>query len=204
MRRSALFLRFDSAIHGARSGYPPAHLAAYFPGRDGRVSGARRFCRSHSLSADRARLQRQSGPERPHPRRAGDRGPVHVPPGDPALPRNPLGQFADRGPDRRRPYPGPARADGGDAQRRGGRAGPLDHHHPRNPRLHRHPARRGARTQPLSGRPFGVSRPARHVLGPPADSALNRRRHRQHEDRGQIRRACSTLSKPASPPRSLA
>ena len=52
--------------------------------------------------ADRARLQRQSGPERPHPRRSGDRLAVHLPAGDPAFSRNPLGQFADRRADRRR------------------------------------------------------------------------------------------------------
>ena len=48
-RLSASFLRFDSAIHGARSGYPPAHLPAYFPGRHGGVPGAGRICRPHPL-----------------------------------------------------------------------------------------------------------------------------------------------------------
>ena len=65
--RPRCVLGFDSAIHGARSGYPPAHLPAYFPGRDGGVPGPGRIRRPHPLSADRARLQRQSGPERPDP-----------------------------------------------------------------------------------------------------------------------------------------
>ena len=39
------------------------------------------------------------GPQRADPRRSGDRLAVRLPPGDPAVPRNPLGQFADQRPD---------------------------------------------------------------------------------------------------------
>ena len=43
------------------------------------------------------------GFERPHSGRAGDRRAVHLPAGDPAVPRNTLGQLVDRRGDRRRP-----------------------------------------------------------------------------------------------------
>ncbi len=66
-----------------------------------------------------------------------------------------------------------------------GRAGLVDHHDPRDPRFHRHAARRGPRAQPLSGRAPGVPWAARHVLGSVGDGAFDRRRHRQHEDRGR-------------------
>ena len=69
------------------------------------------------------------------------------------------------------------------AQRRRRRARALDHDDPRDPRFGRHAARRGPRTQSLSRRPAGLSRPARHVLGPAGDRAFDQRRDRQHEDR---------------------
>ena len=135
-KRPRCALRFDSAIHGPRSGYPAAYLPAHFPGGDGGVPGLGRIRRSHPLSADRTRLQRQPWLERPHPRRPGDRRVVHLPAGDPAVPRDTLGQFVDRRADREGfARPSAARADGGDAQRRRGRAGFVDHHHARDSRI---------------------------------------------------------------------
>ena len=145
------------------------------------------------------------GLERPHPRRAGDRRAVHLPAGYPAVPRNPLGQLVDRGGDRRSPAgASTARADGGDAQCRRGRAGLVDHHHARDPGFDRHEARRGPRAQPLSGRALGLPRAARHVLGSVGDGPFDRRRHRQHEDRASTPRPCSTTSSKACPRRSPA
>ena len=84
-----------------RSGHPSPHLAAHLPHggwrRSWRWSAS---SRSSSTSSSRS-PSRQSGPQRAHPRRAGDRRPLHVPPGVPALSGNQLGQFADRR--RRRP-----------------------------------------------------------------------------------------------------
>ena len=80
----------------------------------------------------------------------------------------------------------------------------FDHHHPRDPRFDRHPARRGARTQPLSDRASGLPRPPRHVLGPARDGPFDQRRHRKHEDRAPTRRRCSTISSTASRCRSPA
>ena len=71
-----------------------------------------------------------------------------------------------------------ARPHGGDAQRRRRRAGFVDHHHPRDPGLNRHQARRGPRAQPLSGRALGFPRSARHVLGSARDGALDLGRYR--------------------------
>ncbi len=183
-KRPRCVLGIDLAIHGARSGYPPADLATYFSGGDGGVPGFGRLRRSHPLSADRARLQRQSRFERPHSGRAGDRRAVHLPAGCPAVPRNTLGQLVDRRGDRRRPAgASPACADGGDAQRGRWRARLVDAHHPRDPGFDRHEARRGPRAQPLSGRALGLPRAPWHVLGSVGDGPLDRRRHRQHEDR---------------------
>ncbi len=204
-KRPRCVLGVDSAIHGARSGYPPADLPTYFPGGDGGVPGLGRIRRSHPLSADRDRFQRQSRLERPHSRRAGDRRAVHLPAGYPAVPRNTLGQLVDRRGDRRSPAgPHIARANGGDAQCGRGRARLVDHHHPRDPGFDRHEARRGPRAQPLSGWAPGLPRTARHVLGSVGDRPLDRRRHRQHEDRGRHGEACSTTSSKACPRRSPA
>src|ERR1700738_5019871 len=53
--------------------------------------------------------------------------------------------------------------------------------HAASARLHRHPARRGPRHFPLHDRPVGVSRAARHLLGPDRNRRLGRQGARRPE-----------------------
>ena len=53
----------------------------------------------------------------------------------------------------------------------------------------RHAARRGPRHFPLHDRPFGVPRPARHVLGPDRNRRLGRQGDRRPQSRRRRRRA---------------
>ena len=63
------------------------------------------------------------------------------------------------------------------------------------------PARRGARHFPLSDRPAGLPRPARHVLGPDRDGRLGRQHHQRPESRRRrrygVRRAQGRLGRAA-------
>ena len=121
--------------------------------------------------------------------RAPDRHHPVVPAGDPALPRGRLGQqfphrrsrSGDRSPSET------AGADGGDPRRRAlGADDDFPADHAASAGLDCDAARRGARHLPLHDRPAGVSRPARHLLGPDR----NRRFRRQGDRRAEGRRRC--------------
>ena len=130
----------------------------------------------HSLQADPRGLPRQSRPQRPDPRRAGDRHPAVLPPGDPAVPRSRMGERvpARRSRHRGRPPAGPAGADGGDPARAHRPHGDVDADDARHSRLDRQPPRRSARPVALPHRPADLSRPARHLLGPDRNRRLGR------------------------------
>ena len=159
------------------------------------------------LQADHGRVLRQSRPQRPDRRGAADRHRPVVSAGDPALSRGLLGQqFPDR-----RSRPGAvdtadaAGADGGDPGRRAYRADvDLAADHAASAGFDRHPAGRGPRHFALHDRPAGVSRPARHLLGPDRDRRLGRQGDRRPQGRRRCRLAVRHPERGGSPPRSAA
>ena len=122
--------------------------------------------------------------------------PLRLPAGVAALSRDPLGQRLPHrrsGPRHLAP-PGPAVADGHHAARPHRLAVAVGHLHALDHGFDRLQARRGARHRPLSGRPAGVPRPARHLLGPARHHPVGRQddqraRHPGRRQRHRVRRA---------------
>ena len=128
------------------------------------------------------------------------RHPLCLPAGAAALSRDPLGQRLPHrrpGPRHLAP-PGPAGADGDHAARPHRLAVAVGHLHALDHGLDRLAARRGARHRPLSGRPAGVPRPARHLLGPARHHPVGRQGHQlaRHQGRRQRRRVRRSEERP--------
>ena len=123
-----------------------------------------------------------------------------LPAGAAALSRDPLGQRLSHrrsGPRHLAP-PGPAVADGHHAARPHRLAVAVGHLHALDHGFDRRAARRGARHRPLSGRPAGVPRPARHLLGPARHHPVGRQDHQRprHPGRRQRRRVRRAEERP--------
>ena len=142
--------------------------AGHVPVAHVRVPGAGRPARRRAAAPALGRHAEQPGAQFPHLLRAAGRRPLRLPAGLAPLPRDPLGQRLPH----RRPWarhlapPGAAGADGHHAARPHRLAVAVGHLHALDHGLDRLAARRGARHRPLPGRPAGVPRPARHLLGP--------------------------------------
>ena len=134
------------------------------------------------------RLHHQSRPQRAHPGGAGGRHPARLQPGRQAVSRGPLGQLLPR---RQSEATEPVLLAPMKALLSRSSAVALstllDAHHAG---FDRHPPRREPRHLALPDRPFGVPRPARHVLGPARHDRLDRR---DHPGRSTPARATQTM-----------
>ena len=170
---------------------PRPDAAADLPRPHGRVPGARRVPRLHPLPDDLGGLHGQSGPQRPHPRRAADRHRAGVRQVVAAVPARCAGSTTSAQDETLLPgdAPVPARPDGGaDRQpREPGRA--VGRRRPRSLLdSHRGAPRREPRARALPRRPARLPRPARHLLGPDRDGRLGRARHPVDAHRRRCRR----------------
>ncbi len=135
------------------------------------------------------RVPRQSGPERPDRRRSVHRHHPVVPAGDPSVSRSRLGQHIPprRSRPRGRTPAGAAGADGRDPRRSRRPHGDLAR---RRCAAFSIRSRRGSTrraTCRATDRPAGLSRPARHLLGPDRNRRLGRQGDRRAEDRRRCR-----------------
>ena len=169
-------------------------LAPDFPGADAGVPGALYAGGGRALQADHRGVLCQSRPQRADRRGAPDRHHPVVPAGDPAPSGSGLGeQFPyrrSRAGDRAASEA--AGADGGDPWRRAlGADDDLAADHAAFAGFDCDAAGRSPRYFPLHDRLAGLSRPARHLLGPDRNRRLRRQGDRRLEGRRRCRAPCS-------------